>query len=47
MVFLTHDSVLANEDVDNSNILLPGIVKVTLAGNVQMLFLKVLPLTQQ
>ena len=47
MVFLAHDSVLANEDVDNSNILLPGIVEVILAENVKMLFLKVLPLTQQ
>ena len=43
---LTHDSVLAKEDVDNSNILLPSIVEVILEGKVKILFFKVLPLTQ-
>ena len=31
-VFLTHDSVLAKEDVDKSNILLPGVVELILDG---------------
>ena len=29
-VFLTHDSVFAKEDVDNSNIFLPGVVVIIL-----------------
>ena len=29
-IFLTHDSVLAKEDVDNSNVLLPSVVEVVL-----------------
>ena len=32
MFFLTHDSVLAKEDVDKSNILLPGVVELILDG---------------
>ena len=31
-VLLTHDSVLAKEDVDKSNILLPGVVELILDG---------------
>ena len=33
MFFLTHDSVLAKEDVDNSDILFPSVVVLILGGH--------------
>ena len=40
---LTHDSVLAKEDVDNSNILLPSIVVLILGGHSHLSLLDQLP----
>ena len=35
-IFLTQDSLLAEEDVDNSNVLLPGVVDVLLTKRGEM-----------